>query len=44
VPAPEGQDVVITMEMSRKMFGPMTGSERKAKKFGPVTGASNKGK
>jgi len=44
VPAPEGQDVVITMQMSRKMFGPMTGGERKAKKYGPVTGANIKGK
>lgn len=44
MPAPEGQEVVITMEMDRKMFGPISGGERKEKVRGPVTEVSNKGK
>jgi hypothetical protein len=37
VPAPEGEDVEIAMEMQRKLFGPMSGSPRKEKVRGPVT-------
>ncbi|MHC4822528.1 MAG: hypothetical protein ACYTEP_00750 [Planctomycetota bacterium] len=44
MPAPEGQDVEITMDMDRKLFGPITGGEKKQKVRGPVTEVSNAGK
>jgi len=39
VPVPEDQEVVFSMELSRKIFGPMTGNDkpRDKKSTGPVT-------
>jgi len=44
VPVPEGEDLEISMEMQRKLFGPMSGSPKKERVRGPVTSSGVQGK